>query len=365
MALSMAGGVTPDKPVINDELLARWQTLLQQSPGLRIRHAAQLLGVSELSLARARPESERRALKPEFQELMVTMATVGPVMILTRNDQVVHEVTAPFGEFTVGASRTMGLSVGDIDVRVFFRNWCYGYVVEEQVRSGLRQSLQFFDQYGGAVHKIYKVADTDAAAWDALVSRFLAEREPAYARQDRRPLVDRTDPRAVDADAFRASWAELKDVHHFGAMLKKHQLDRLTALELIGEEWATRLPVVLSGSSGPLDVLLGFLRDLACPAMFFVGNPGIVQIYTGVVQQLRRTGPWMNVLDPGFNLHVNTLEITDWWVVRRPSADGVITSVEAFNGRGELVLTVFGKRKPGQRESELWRETVAALEALQ
>ena len=98
--------------------------------------------------------------------------------------------------------------------------------------------------------------------------------------------------------------------------------------------------------------------------MFFVGNPGIVQIFTGQVANLRRTGPWMNVLDTGFNLHANTESIRCWWLVRRPSADGIITSVEAFNADGELVLTVFGERKPGIPESELWREQAATLEAL-
>ena len=78
----------------------------------------------------------------------------------------------------------------------------------------------------------------------------------------------------------------------------------------------------------------------------------------------RRTGPWMNVLDRGFNLHANTEAIRRWWLVRRPSADGIITSVEAFNADGELVLTVFGERKPGIPESELWREQAATLEAL-
>lgn len=88
----------------------------------------------------------------------------------------------------------------------------------------------------------------------------------------------------------------------------------------------------------------------------------MVQIYTGRVSHLRRTGPWMNVLDPGFSLHANTDGIEAWWVVRRPSVDGLITSVEAFNGQGELVLTVFGEREPGIPESELWREQVARLE---
>ena len=143
--------------------------------------------------------------------------------------------------------------------------------------------------------------------------------------------------------------------------MKRAGTDRLTALELLRGEWATELERT---DGDVLDRLLELLRDNQCPAMFFVGNPGIVQIFTGKVANLRRTGPWMNVLDSGFNLHANTEAIRRWWLVRRPSADGIITSVEAFNADGELVLTVFGERKPGIPESELWREQAATLEAL-
>ena len=96
--------------------------------------------------------------------------------------------------------------------------------------------------------------------------------------------------------------------------------------------------------------------------MVFVGNPGIVQIFTGTVHNLKRTGPWMNVLDKGFNLHANTDGITDWFVVRRPSSDGRVTSLEGYNSNGEIVITLFGKRKPGQPESSHWQREVEVLE---
>lgn len=358
--------IYPQKPQgrpAADDLLVRWQRLRKEQPGLRIRQASQQLGVSELALVRTRPANQHRPLKPEFPKMMQAMAGLGPVMILTRNDQAVHEVTASFGKFTVGSSGTMGLAVGDMDVRVFFRNWVYGYLVEEEVASGLRQSLQFFDRYGAAVHKVYKVAETRSGAWAALVERFSATAEPEFEDMGSRPALVRTIPETIDTEALRQSWAELKDIHHFGAMLKKHQVDRLTALEQVGEAWAVRLPAVQAEENSWLDILLADLKARHCPAMFFVGNPGIVQIFTGRVDRLRRTGPWMNVLDPGFSLHVNTEEITGWWVVRRPSVDSIITSVEAFNRQGELVLTVFGKRKPGEPESSEWQVVVASLEA--
>ncbi|MDI9244460.1 ChuX/HutX family heme-like substrate-binding protein [Marinobacter sp. CHS3-4] len=342
-------------------LASRFQALQNEAPKMRIRQMADELGVSEMELVRLRGGKALIPLQDRFGDLLKAMESVGPVMILTRNNEVVHEVTGTFKDFTTGKSGAMGLAVGEMDVRVFFKHWAFGYRVQEQVRSGLRESLQFFDHYGAAVHKIYRIADTRPDAWESLVQNFSDAEPKPFAPQGKRPVPERARAEDVKADVLREGWGELKDVHHFGALLKRAGTDRLTALELLRGEWSTELE---RSDGDVLDRLLELLQDNQCPAMFFVGNPGIVQIFTGKVSNIRRTGPWMNVLDPGFNLHANTESIKRWWLVRRPSADGIITSLEAFNADGELVLTVFGERKPGIPESELWRERAASLEAI-
>ena len=54
------------------------------------------------------------------------------------------------------------------------------------------------------------------------------------------------------------------------------------------------------------------------PIMCFVGNPGCIQIHTGPVQRIHVMGPWLNVLDQGFNLHLREDHIEDAWIVRKP-----------------------------------------------
>lgn len=340
----------------------RWQALLAENPGLRIRNAATRLGVSELELLLTR-EQGVDALTPDFGALLSELDPVGDVMILTRNDQVVHEVTGAFRKFTVTGRGTMGLAVGDIDVRAFLNNWAYGYLVREDSGDHSRRSLQFFDCYGRAIHKIYMTDATDRAAWDDLLSRYLDPRTEAPELEAAPEPEPRTSPDSVDVAALRKDWSGLKDVHHFHAMLKRNQVDRMTALELVGDAWVRPLESEPEGENCALDHLLMQVRDSQCPVMVFVGNRGMVQIFTGTVTRLLRTGPWMNVLDKGFSLHADTHHITRWFVVRRPSADGVVTSVEGYNRDGELVITVFGQRKPGQPESHHWQQEVARLEA--
>ena len=38
--------------------------------------------------------------------------------------------------------------------------------------------------------------------------------------------------------------------------------------------------------------------------MVFVGNHGCVQIHAGPVHRIEVVRPWLNVLDPRFNLHL-------------------------------------------------------------
>ena len=102
------------------------------------------------------------------------------------------------------------------------------------------------------------------------------------------------------------------------------------------------------------------------PVMVFVGNAGCIQIHSGTLSNLRWMGDWFNVLDPEFNLHLKTSGVVELWRVRKPSYDGIITSYEAFDAAGELVVQLFGARKPGIPELVEWRdlaETAAALEA--
>lgn len=102
--------------------------------------------------------------------------------------------------------------------------------------------------------------------------------------------------------------------------------------------------------------------------MIFVGNPGMIQIHTGKIQKLEPMGPWFNVLDPEFNLHLRTDLIESIWIVDKPTKDGLVTSIEVFDHEENLILQMFGKRKPGIPQSDLWfqlsREYVNKTEEL-
>ncbi|WP_373980226.1 hemin-degrading factor [Achromobacter sp. JD417] len=329
-------------------LRARNEALAASQPGLRARNLAQALGVSEAEwVAAGCGGVQATALIGTPQEIFRELGTLGEVMALTRNDWCVHERHGRYED--IQADGPVGLVLGpDIDLRVFFTAWKSAWSVEQDGR----RSLQFFDGAGVAVHKVYRTDGTDAAAWDALVARFAGQAQwpvtQAYAPSSDAAQVE-------DAQAWREAWLAMKDTHEFFPLLRKFKVSRLAALSAAGEDLAQPVP------ADAVERMLQAASESGLRIMCFVGNRGMIQIHSGPVQSLRRTGPWFNVLDPKFNLHLDTTAIASAWVVNKPTTDGWVTSLEVYAGTGDLIVQFFGERKPGQPEIPQWREMMVGL----
>ncbi|MCC7049454.1 MAG: hemin-degrading factor [Alphaproteobacteria bacterium] len=335
-------------------LTERLAALRASEPKLRIRDAAQRLGVSEMELVALNLGKGATRLCGPWADIVRALPGLGQVMALTRNEHAVHEKTGIYENVEVGGPH--GLVLGtDIDLRLFLAQWKHGFAVREATGDLVRHSLQFFDRHGGAVHKVYMNANSDMDRYGALVAEFRhAEQavpavEPTAAAAA--PLADA----AIDVSAYLAAWDALKDTHEFFPMLRKHKLARTQALRLAGPDRAR--PVANASLRATLEAAAA--RDL--PIMVFVGNAGCIQIHTGPVTALRATGPWFNVLDPGFNLHLRETAIASSWVVTKPTSDGPVTSLELFDAAGENIALLFGKRKPGQPEDAAWRALAHGL----
>ena len=67
------------------------------------------------------------------------------------------------------------------------------------------------------------------------------------------------------------------------------------------------------------------------------------------------------MLDTRFNLRLREDAVALTCMVKKPTSDGVITSLELFDAWGETIAMLFGKRKPGIPEAPNWRELLAEL----
>jgi len=344
-------------PVRRPHALAeRAARLKAEAPGLRARDLAERLGASEGELVACRCDGVQvTRLRPDWQAFLQGLTTLGPVMALTRNTAAVHEKTGAYAQ--VSLSDHVGLVLNDdIDLRLFPKRWRHLFAVVEEVQSGRRRSLQLFDAAGLALHKVYERIGVDPAPFDALVATLRADDQAPGIETEAVPAEDPA-PETIDVTAFRAEWDALTDTHQFFGLLRRHGLtgDRPRALALAGAERAA--PV-------GRDALRRVLESAAAsglPIMVFVGNPGVIQIHTGPVKRVEPRGPWINVLDPGFNLHLREDLIDTSWVVRKPTADGTVTSLELFMADGTAIAALFGKRKPGVPEDLDWRALAESL----
>ena len=331
------------------ELKDSWAAFKQENPKTRIRDAAKELNTSEAELVATGIGENVILLEGDFRELLKEAGSLGHVMALTRNDHVVHERKGVYEN--ISFNNHVGLVLGpDIDLRLFLGDWKFGFAVHENDR----HSLQFFNSNGDAVHKIYLTEKSEKAGYDALVEKYKA------ADQDTALLIL---PRAekkteeevtpeIDVEAFQTEWLALKDTHDFFTLLRKYKLSRKQALRNAPEGYAYRI------TPESMKTVFDNASETQVPIMVFVSNPNCIQIHTGPINKIFVMGPWLNIMDPEFNLHLRQDAIDEAWVVKKPSEAGIVTGIELIDKEGTMFNQFFGKRKPGIPELPEWTKLV-------
>lgn len=335
-------------------LRERHDAVALAEPRLRARNRAARLGVTEAELVAAGCGGITvTPLAADPQTLVRELGTLGEVLAISRNEWCVHERHGRYEE--IQAQSAVGLVLGpDIDLRMFFKAWKYTFGIVDKGR----RSIQFFDGAGVAIHKVYQLEDDSAAAFDTVFTRFASTAGPVWPVIV--PYPPSTDLAVVDdAVAVRERWLAMTDTHQFVNLLRHFGASRQAVLRAAGTDLAQRV-----GNDVPARMLTEVAAS-GLEIMCFVGNRGIIQIHSGPVSRLLRTGEvWFNVLDPRFNLHMNDGAIAETWIVNKPTSDGWVTSIEAFTDTGEMVVQFFGVRKPGQPELADWRSLLVSLSPL-
>lgn len=326
----------------------------QEEATLRPRDLAESLGVSEAHLLAARTGQGVTRITANPDALVAMLAPLGRLMALTRNDSIVSEVEGTYLDYRPGRHAAMVLGP-EIDLRIFSRHWVHAFAVEAETPQGIRRSFQVFDAAGDAVHKIYLPLDADPSDWMALRDRLATGEHGDALTTDPRTPVEEPIIAPEKSDRLRREWDALTDSHQFLMLTRKLRINRLGAYRIAGQPHARRL------AAAALATLMHRLAETQVPSMIFAGNAGCIQIKSGPIGPIRPTGPWLNVLDPGFDMHMRGDHVAEVWAVTKPSRRGPAVSVEAFDRRGALIVQVFGHRTAEADHNAAWMGLVEAL----
>lgn len=325
-----------------------------ENVGVRERDLAHQLGISEAELVAADVGSGVTRLVCDVPATLNGLTEVGEVMALTRNESVVHEKIGTYGGIQLGEGA--GAVLGDeINLRVFPPRWKYAFAVERPAADGkpARHSLQFFDGAGDAVHKVHLRPASNLDRYKALVAQLASPDQepwlPAVA-----PILPTARNDAVSREELNESWSKLTDTHDFYPMLRRLKLPRIDAVSMAENTFTWPLEI------GAFQQLIDVAVAEALPIMIFAGSRGCVQIHAGPIHNVKLMSPWLNIADENFHLHMRLDHVSRLWVVRKPTDRGQVTSVEAYDAKGTLIVQVFGIKEKGL-DAPRWVEVVEAL----
>ncbi|MFY0685454.1 MAG: hypothetical protein JXR20_12960, partial [Balneola sp.] len=331
-----------------ESLKKDWQELKKEEPKLRIKNAADKLGVSEVELVATLENATR--LNEDWPGIFTDIETLGYVMALTRNESVVHERKGEYHNISFNGHAGLVLDP-NIDLRIFPSQFGFAYAVPVENPRGTLHSIQFFNKQGVAAHKIYLMNEEHLDDYSNLVEKFSHEDQDAELKITPAPAPKEKDTStAIDTEAFLQEWSELQDTHDFYGLLRKFKVERTHALEIAEGRFTQRVENETTAT------MLNKAAEKEVPIMVFVSSGAVIQIHSGKVEKIKKMDNWLNVLDSEFNLHLREDHISKSWVVEKPTEDGIVTSVEIFDADDNNIATFFGARKPGIPELESWRE---------
>lgn len=329
---------------------------ISQNPKMRARDLADQIGVGEAALLAAQG-ARRISAAPD--DIMPALKACGPVMALTRNISAVHEKVGVYDNYHSGEHASMVLNE-DIDLRIFSSHWVHGFAVTTETDNGPRHSIQVFDAAGDAIHKVFTRDGTDIAAFEAMMNTLATGETSDTIDLGVRAAVEGAKGDIAKANVLRTEWSKMTDTHQFMRLTSKLKMNRLGAYRMVGAPFVKPLaPIALNDA-------LVTLGQKDTEIMLFVGNRGCIQIHSGPLNNIKPMGPWQNVMDPDFNLHLRADHVAEVWAVEKPTKRGPALSIEAFDSHGALILQMFGRRKESDEidHTDAFRAVIDGLPVL-
>jgi putative hemin transport protein len=335
------------------DLFRAYSDVRRSTPGVSAHEAAARLAVSEAEVAAARcAGGEAVRLICEPAALLEHIPGLGPVTARSQSRYAALESNGSYGAPDIGDHT--GIVIGDnIDLRIFPSGWHFAYAVTDASDGGPRHSLQIFDAHGAPAHTIRLRPESDFGAYERLVAALATAPDGATLEIRPQPANAPKDDAEIDVAGYRHAFAAMQDTHDFFMLLRRFGLAREQGLRLADAAFARPL-----APAAHRELFARATRE-SIPLMLFVANEGIVQISSGAVPAAENAENCYVLSDDRFKLEVDEGGVARAWAVRKPTSNGIVTSLELYDGSGTLLLQVFGERHEGSGERPDWASAMS------
>ncbi len=318
-----------DNDISVSALHIRYRHLVDKYPSLQRRDIAQKLSISEAELIDAQIDLKSIRLVPKFADMVDYFQDIGVLMSVTRNQGVLHEVKGAFSHnATVNTICSFTTNDRAIGLHLFLSEWAYGFAVNEMAEGKQRYSLQFFNEAGTAIQKIYLQKDSHLPTYKALVNRFTDKDQLSPLAIV--PPVEITNTATVNHDiqSFKAHWERMSSIHQLSGIIRQYNLSREQSFSAVGKKYAQLFEVE------QLAYFLSQAAKLKLHMTCAAKSQGVEQVYKGEVSHVTQLDSLVTILGWNFSLQLKSRHIKSIWLVRIPTLDGVELALEIYNKQG-------------------------------
>ena len=281
------------------------------------------VGVTKLESIKTSPHLARAIrLKPLWSNIIQDIQGFGEVMSLTRNAHAVHENLAFYKHSS--SSDDIGMVHSDeLAMRLMFERWEYGYLFEECKSNVLERSIQFFNEFGEPVHKIFLLPHSHQWYFDDLAKKWAdSNQDPGVTVQDK-----------LDHD------------QHF---------DKGALAAMIEERYANQKKLIEFDEA---QFLLSSVVQAKVPLTITVLNDGAKQSHDGVVDEIEERNDWLHLSNQQFNCHLNLKQMPKIFINHQEDS----YSIEMFDEEGFLLVLIAASPRSTQQLNETWEDLLTQI----
>ena len=254
-------------------LKSRWDSFRAENKRVRIRDAARELQTTEAELLSTEIDDNTYYLSIDnFQKFIEQVLSVDKLMFLIRSDIAVHEVTVDSCNMQLKNNCILDSDnsiILDFDRNLFKHVF---YQIKNHANKNLR-SFQIFDSNGNASLKIY-LKGKDESKFDNIGLKYKINYN-----------------------------YEIPPVTHLNHKIANYHSDKKVNFYFTDYiERDSRNQKKIKKES--LRMILNSASDNKTPIQIHGIGPGSVQYYKGRIKNIVDYGPWINVIDRTFNLHL-------------------------------------------------------------